>query len=338
MASKDENEENLEAAPKRASSFQLWLEEAWEGWLKSVGVIFLCAVAYVLYNFGLVGEGFAGVVAVALIILGSVFSTVMPAWHILVDKPPAARALFVTFVAMWLVGTGYPALRTAMPPAPVAEGVLTAAAPSVKLKTNIDGPYELTVSGGFKQPGVQEAEINYSVKAEGGGGSDEAPGTLKRSLMHLRASRRGGTTTTLHEQTELTHPLPHVRGNEVTLSTDSVDEQLAEGLHVAVRKAGPNPLLFLILGALAVLLAIGFDTRLYDPRSKTKVKTYLAPAAGICLAFSLNFPIEATPHSLVRPAVGGLVFALFTGGLGGWLLSVLARGAFGIKAPKKAKR
>ena len=339
MASKDENEENAEAAaPKRASSFQLWLEEAWEGWLKSVGVIVLCALAYLLYSNNLVGEGFAGVIAVGLIVLGSIFSTAGPAWQILQDKAPAAKALFVTCLAMWLVGTGYPAFRTALPPALVAEGMLTTVTPTLKLDTKLDGPYELVVSGGFKQAGVQEAEINYSVKAEGGGGTDEVSGTLKRSLMHLRTSRRGGTSTSVHEQTELRHRLPNVRGGQVTLSTEGVDDQLADGLHVAVSKAGPNPLVFLIMGALALLLAIGFDVKLYDPKSKVKAKTYLAPAAAICLVFSLYFQEEATPHSLVRPAVGGLVFALFTGGLGGWLLAVIARSLFGAKAPKKAKR
>ena len=68
------------------------------------------------------------------------------------------------------------------------------------------------------------------------------------------------------------------------------------------------------------------------------MKTYLAPAAGICLAFSQYLPREATPHSLVRPAVAGLVFALFTGGLGGWLLAAISRALFGQKPPKKAKR
>jgi hypothetical protein len=48
--------------------------------------------------------------------------------------------------------------------------------------------------------------------------------------------------------------------------------------------------------------------------------------------------MEATPHSLVRPAVGALVLGLLAGGGGGWVLSGLARLLFGPPRPKKAAR
>jgi hypothetical protein len=231
------------------------------------------------------------------------------------------------------VATGYPSLRAAMPPRPLAETNLTKAQPSATLKTGSDGPYELLVSGGFKQAGASEAEAMYTIKAEGGGGSDEISGSLERSMVRLRTSRRGGTTASLQERLEHAHRLGHVHGGEVALAADSVDDQLESGLHVSLRSAGPNPTLFMVLGALALLGALAFDARLTDV--KGKAKTYLAAALGVCFVFALDYQDEATPHSLVRPAVGSLVKALLIGGLGGWLLGAIGRGLFGPKLKKR---
>jgi hypothetical protein len=100
-----------------------------------------------------------------------------------------------------------------------------------------------------------------------------------------------------------------------------------------VRPAALNPIIFLVLSGLALLLAIGFDARLGDKKSKTK--TYLSAAVGFCLVFAIAFPAEATPHSLVRPAVGALVLSTALGALGGWLLGVTGRALFGVSTAKK---
>lgn len=329
------DEESAPAAEKKPPSrLPMWLEEAWEGWLKSVGVIIICVLAYGLYKFDLVHESLAGVVAVAAVVLGAVGSTVPLAWSRVVTRAPVAKALFVVMVLAWVAGAGYPSLRAAMPPAPIAETKLAADKLSQKITVPAGRAYEMTVSGRFKQAGAGDAEASYTVKAEGGGGSDEISGLLKRALMRVRTSRRGGTSTTVTEHTEQTHRIPHARGPEITISTEGVDEQLDDGLHIAVRPAGPEPLIFMVLAGLACLLAIGFDARLADG---SKHKTYLAAAAGLSLAFSIAFPMDATPHSMVRPAVGALVLGAVTGGLGGWLLGMLGRLMFGPKIAKKRR-
>jgi hypothetical protein len=328
MAGKDREEED-EAPKKQRSALVMWIEDQWEGWLKSVGSIILFAIAYVLYKFDLVGEGLAGAGLVLAIIGGSFGSVVLPAWPMV--RSPAQRYLLIAVVAVSALASGYPSMRAAVPPKALAEVHLTTAQPSAKVTVQGDGPYELAVGGSFKQQGG-EAEAGYTIKVTGNG-EDEVSGSLKRSLQRVRTSRRGGTSTTVVEHTENTHRAEHVRGSELTLTADGVDEQLADGLLVDVRQAGPNPLIFVILGLLAILGALALDSRLVDQKGKTK--GYIAVAAGLSYAFGLYFPTVATPHSLVRPAVESLVFALGVGALPGWILGALGRVFFGPKIKKK---
>lgn len=159
---------------------------------------------------------------------------------------------------------------------------------------------------------------------------------MSRSQARVRTSRRGGTSTMVIERTENQHRMPSVRGPDVTFTTDGIDEQLAEGLILDVRPAGPNPILFIILGVLALLAALFLDAKLVDP--KRKVKTYLTVGVAIPFVFALRFPDVATPHSLVKPGVEALIIGLAVGGLGGWVLGALAKIMFGAKPAKKPAR
>jgi hypothetical protein len=318
---------------RRPSQLQLWFEEAWEGWLKPIGLIGLIGVAYLLYKFDLVSEAVAGAALVLLIVIGTIAATALPAWSL--ARTSAMKALFVTFVAIWAVSVGYPSLRAAIPPRALAEVHLAPGQLSAKAPIDPHHSLELTVSGRFKHVGMQEAEAGYSLTVAGGGASDEVSGSLKRSLVHYRAGRRGGTTSAISEHTENKHRLPTVRGGELSITADAIDEQLDDGLAISVRPGGPNPIIFIVLSVVALLFGIGFDARLQD--GKSKVKTYLAAGVGVTLVFAVNFPGDATPHSLVRPAVGAVVLALLIGGLGGWVLGAVAKVLFGPKL-KKARR
>jgi hypothetical protein len=325
------NDEKPETPKKSASAAQLWFEEHWEGWIKPVGGILLILLAYALYKFDLVGEGLAGAGLVLAVLLGALGTTAMPAWPLV--RTSQQRALFTMVVFVALIATGWPTMRAAVPPKAVAETRLTAQQPSAKVHADGNGPWELAVGGTFKQAGG-EAEAGYTIKVAGNG-SDEISGSIRRALVRVRTSRRGGTSTSVQERTENVHRLPTVRGSDLTITADAVDDQLADGLLVDVRPGAPNPLIFIIASILALIGALVLDARLTD--QKGKQKAYLTVGVGICFAFAMYFPEEATPHSLVRPAVAALVFALAVGGLSGWLLGVIARAAFGPKI-KKAKK
>jgi hypothetical protein len=316
---------------KTATRLQLWFEEAWEGWIRPLGLIILLGIGYLLYRFEVVGERTAGVIAVLAVVVGALVLGALPARPL--TRAPWQRALLATMVAAGLAGLVYPALRAAAPAPTLAEGMLTPDKPSLALTTGQAGPYELLVSGHFKEAGRSDASASYTIKAvDNGGGTDEVSGAIERKLVTIRS--RKGTSSSVTEHDESKHRLGHVRGPQVTLTADGVDEQLQGGLTVALRKAGLEPILFIILGALAIAMALVLDTRLVD--QKGKQKSYLTAATAIAFAFSLYYAREATPHLLVKTAVSAFIFALVVGGLGGWFVGGIARFFFRPKPPKKA--
>jgi hypothetical protein len=189
------------------------------------------------------------------------------------------------------------------------------------------------VSGHFREAGRSDAEATYNIKAsDNGGGSDEVSGEIARKLVTIRS--RKGSSSSVQEMTEEKHRLGHVRGPQVTITADGVDEQLEGGLTVALRAGGLDPVIFIVLGALAIALALVLDTRLVD--LKGKQKAYLTAAMAIAFCFSMYYWREATPSRLVKTAVSALLFAVVVGGIGGWAAGGIARALFGPKPPKKA--
>jgi hypothetical protein len=316
---------------KNATQFQLWFEEAWEGWIRPLGLILLLAIAYLLYKFDIVGEHAMGLLAVLGIVVGTITVGALPALPL--TRAPWQRALLATMVAAALGGMVYPAVRAAAPGKTLAEGVLTVDKPSATLITNTSGPYQLDVAGHFKEAGRQDAEASYTIKAtDNGGGSDEISGTIERKLVTIRS--RKGSSSSVQERDEQKHRLAHVTGPQVTLTADGVDEQLETGIHVVLRPGGLDPIIFIVLGALAIAMALVLDARLVD--IKGKQKSYLTAATAIAFAFSIYYWREATPARLVKTAVSALLFALIVGGIGGWAAGGIARALFGPRAPKKA--
>jgi hypothetical protein len=318
-----------------ATQLQLWFEHAWEGWIRPLGLMFLLAIGYMLYKFEIVGELISGLIAVLAIVVGAIVVGALPALPL--TRAPWHRALLATMVAVALGGMVYPAVRATVPGKTYAHAELTNEKPSATLTTGAAGPYELLVSGHFKEAGRSDAEASYSIKAtDKAGASDEVSGEIARKLVTIRS--RKGSSSTLSDLTEQKERLAHVRGPQVTLTADGVDEQLEGGLLVALRPGGLDPIVFVVLGALAILMGLVLDTRLFD--TKGKQTSNLTAATSIAFAFMLYYSHEVTPSRLVRTAVSALLFALLVGGVGGFLVGTVARLLFGPKPPKKvvAKR
>jgi hypothetical protein len=318
---------------KNLSPFMLWFEDAWEGWIRPLGLILLLGIGVLLYKFDLLGEQTAGVLLGLGIVLGALFTGFMPAWPL--ARLPWQRALLSTATATMLVAVVYPTWHAAMPPAVLAEGTLTAEKPVTTLSTGRGGPYDLTVAAHFKDAGRADAEASYSIEAkDNSGGVDKVEGEIKREQVTIR-SRKGGSSSSMHERNEISHRLPDVRGAQVTLDgSGSSFDQLESGLKVELRRGSLAPVLFLVLGALALLMCIVLDTRLVEP--KGKIKSYLTASYAIAFVFAIRFPEEATPHAFVRPAILAFIIALFLGGLLGWAVGGIARLLFGPKIKKTA--
>ncbi|HEX4458483.1 MAG TPA: hypothetical protein VIA18_10965, partial [Polyangia bacterium] len=296
---------------KNSSAFQLWFEEAWEGWIRPIGLIVVLAILYALYKLDLVGETGMGALLVLAVVLGALGAGIVPAFPL--TRAPWQRALLATLSLAALAATAYPTLRVVFPGQPLAEVTLTTAQSTATVTPSAIGPFDVTVSGHFKDTSRAEAEASYTLKvSDNSGGSDEVDGAVRRKQMTIRSRR--GSSSSLLEQNEQTQRLPHVRGPQVTLATD-VDEQLDGGLHLELRRGSVNPVVFLVLGILALLMALVLDVKLVDWKSNKK--SYLVASVGLAFAFAVAFPDEATPHALVRPAVSSFLLALVLGGLGG---------------------
>ncbi len=318
MTEADDVEEEKSAEPKVYGSR---FEEHWEGWIKSLGPIVLFGIAFALYKFELISESVSGAGVVLIVVLGAVGSSAWPAWRFV--REPWQKSLFLVMSAIWLVSAAYPTLRVVLPRKVLAEAHLTNSQKGATLDTHESGPYEISVSGHFKDE-RGDADAGYLIKAEGGGGSDEVAGDLERKRATARAGRKGGTISYIQERTESSHRLETVKGGQIKLSIDDVDEKLEDGLTVAVQSAGLNPMIFLVLGALVILVALFFDVKLTDIKGKS-AKSYLAAGAAFTYAFALHFPMEATPHRVVRPAVGSMFLALLVGAAPGSLLAIMGR-------------
>jgi hypothetical protein len=317
---------------KSPTPFQLWLEEAWEGWIRSLGPIVLVVAVWLLYSNDLLGEQTTATLAVLGIVGVALFSGASSARPLL--RAPWQKALFVTALVVAAVATIYPSLRAAMPGRPLAEATFIADKRTATLQPGESGPYEVTVSGKFKQQGTSEIEATYKLTATGSaGGTDEIDGALKRQQVSIR-SRKGGTRTSMQEHNEESHRLANARGPQLTLTVDDVSEELDGGLQAVVRRGSFDPLLFIVLGALALAMALVLDARLTDVRGKEK--SYLTAAIGVAYVFAIAYPRHATAHELAKPVVAAVFLAALIGGLGGWIAGAIARGLFGPKIKKSA--
>jgi hypothetical protein len=312
------------------SEFRVWLDTAWTEVIKPMGAIIILVIGYALYHFDLLSERVAGIGLVLAVVVGLVAAGVIPALPL--TRRSSQRVMIVVLAALALAGAGWPTLRLAISPTPLATARFSPNMLKTTVQTGADGPYEVIVSGHFKQPSAGDVEASYALKLAGQGEA-EISGQIKRSTHRYRTGRRGGTSTSLEERTEAIHRVDGVRGSQITISTDGIDDQLDGNLEVSIRSAGPRSEIFWALAGLAVLLGLILDARLSNEireedrkvRGPKREQSYLTVVTAMLLVFAINFPMEATPHALVRAAVGAFFLALLVGGAGGWLVASFVR-------------
>jgi hypothetical protein len=312
------------------SNFRVWFDQAWAEWIQPLGAIVLAGVAYLLYKNDLLSERVTGGALVLLVVVGILLMGVLPA--IKLTRRPSQRAMMLMMCVCALAGAGWPTLRMVIASQPLATARFSANNLSATVQTGTDGPYEVVVSGHFKTAGASDVEAGYSLKLEGQG-SESVSGSLHRALHRYRTGRRGGTSTSVEEHTEAMHRVDGVRGSTLKITLDGVDEQLDGNLEISVRRAGPRPEVFWALCVLSILLALVLDARLVQDikeedrkvRGPKRELSYLTVVTSMLFVFAINFPMEATPRSLVRAAIGAFFLALLAGGAAGWLLAAFVR-------------
>jgi len=307
------------------SAYRQFMDQHWDGWLSQVLLIVVLGLGVIGYKLDYLREGMIGLALAGGLVAIAIYSTAGPAYDLIASQ--RGRTLFAALVVVWAAAVGYPTLRKAVPRKVLAEAVLTEQSKSLKLPIgeNASGPYDVTVSGSIRPEAGGERKVDYTVVVAGDGGkSAELSGQFEVRVNQMRTRRGSSNWTQQHNQIE--HRLPSdLRGHELQVSTEQVDDALQSGLHIAVHPQSLNPMWFLITGIFVVLAMMFVETRIGD----AKTKPHLIMASAATLIFAWHFSENATASRLVAPALDSMFLALITGGIGGTLVGAVVRRASG---------
>jgi hypothetical protein len=304
-----------------ATGVRGFVEQHWEGWLSQVLLMAIVGVGVLGYKLEWLREGTIGLVLVGGLLAIAIYGTAAPTYDLIENK--TARTLFALLAIFWAASVGYPALRKAVPRKVLGEAVLTPASLSSKIAVaeNSSGPFDVTASGTLRPDVGQEKRVDYTFKITGDGGQEsELSGEFSVSMHQARVRRGSNVWSEQHNQVE--HRLPSaLRGREISVVSESVDELLQSGLHISLHPQSLDPQWFLIGGILVVLAMLFVESKVGD----SKTKTHLIMASASTLVFSWWFQKNATASRLVSPALDAALLAAITGGIGGTLVGAVVR-------------
>ena len=185
--------------------------------------------------------------------------------------------------------------------------------------------YDVTISGSLKPDAAQSSNIGYELVVTGEGGiHTEVSGEFTYAVHQARVRRGSTHWTEQHNQIE--HRLPRdLRGSELTITTDRVEDTLQNGLHVTVHPQSYDPTWFFVAGIFVVFAMIYVETRIGD----SKTKPHLIMASATTLVFSYWYHLHATSNRMVAPTLDALLLAVITGGIGGTIVGAILRRASG---------
>ncbi len=288
------------------SSFSLWLEEALTGWILPVGALVLAALAWGLYQAGLVPEAPAGaaIAVVVAAVLG--LYLVRPLLGASVEPTVRAAGLAVAFAAFILCLR--PPLNAVLPGADLAEGELARQGDALPLPPGTTGNVRVLVHAPLPPGGTPEVQFRL------GAGAGAMTGHVERTVSFGRAGR-AGRTTVLHDRNETWVHGSLAAGAPLTL--ESLTGQVAGPLHVMVVREWIPPGLLWLLAFLVVAAAAVVEVRLG--------KGNLGALAGMAAAYGLLVSGNATPATAVGTSLGGVLLGGLTGAAAGAILTLVAR-------------
>jgi hypothetical protein len=176
-------------------------------------------------------------------------------------------------------------------------------------RVEVDSPRLAAMSG--------EARGRYELELRRGGQTQTVAGELSREVRTARAMMRRGAPT----RSVLLHDADirdvQLRGSgPVTAHLVSAEGIVESGVRVELRKAsGADRLLVYALAALA-LVALGLEI----VAARLQHRTALAASIAVLGVFAYHVAHRFNPSDPLGTVMGGAIFALLTGGLGGWLV------------------
>lgn len=170
-----------------------------------------------------------------------------------------------------------------------------------------------------------EARGRYEIELRRGGERQAVSGELSRELRTSRPMMRRGAPTRsllLHDADLRDVRLGGV--GPVTAHLVSAEGAVEGGVRVQLRKASSaDQLLLYALGGLAVL-ALGLELA----AARLQNRTNLAAAVAVLGVFAYHLAHRFNPSDPLATVLGGTIFALMTGGLGGWVLGMVGASFF----------
>lgn len=318
------------AAPKK-TAYEQFMEDHWVGWLRPVLAMAAAAVAVVAYRSKMVNESFAGVLVAVGGLSMLIYSAAMPVMDMIERK--TYRALFGALVLLWGVSAVAPAFWRSGERAPLGEVQVSEAQKTGKATLKKGGPYMVMPLGHLENRGA-ETMANYEFTVNDGKAEEKVEGVLHLIVGQVQAKR---STTRWENVKAQEHRLSDsITGKEVTVTVESLDRALEEGMTLRFYERNINPMIYWIAGVLVVLMMMVAEACIGDASNKT----HLTMWAASTLIFSYWYYTEGRPGRLVMPAVEAVFVAAILGGIGGTALGFLARRLSGrdkLKAREKDK-
>jgi hypothetical protein len=280
-----------------------------------VGLLVLVA-GWAVYHYELVSEVAAGRLLLLALLAAVCGGSIWP--RLVRAHDPRARAMLVLLGVAWCFGVGYEPLRVAFPTAAVGEAQLPT--PEGEFDTTIaapDGACELLVSGRL----ADDAQTHAVYQLDVGGENTPVSGRFERVFYRAKGRRRIVRGVQTVERTENLHRLERRCQTSLAVGLRKLPEALDGPLTIEVHRARLRPELPLACAILALVAAVFIDRRTESEGIP------LAYAVAVTLVFSLDFPVEATPHRMVGPALGASLLAMILGIPAAWMLSRLLAGS-----------
>jgi len=292
------------------STTRMWLEEAWEGWIRSFLMIAGLAGVGAFYYFGFLGEWLAGfLVSASLVLLPLIIAGVQAAGLARSDRQALTTWGCLGLVA--LVGMTY-VVASVFPGEPLFRGTLSSSVREMALEAPADTHrLSVMVTGHVADVGSAEYILNQELKSAV---SKETVTTRTQS-----GKLAGGTTESDQHRFGVAVSAP-----PTALRVEKVDSALSH-LVVEIYRAWLPTEVLLVASALLLLFALFMDSRL----SSSFQQSYITIAATFVLMFGFMYHGVATPSHLVKNAIGAATMAGMTGVALGIIASAAGRRLLG---------
>jgi hypothetical protein len=259
----------------------------------------LAGLLVVLYWLGLLRERDGGIALASLVIA---YSCVYGVAKLL--EAHSNRALTLIVVALGLLTAALsfaPVMKTLLPGAPAAHGLLQAPGDKLELPPDLHGPVRLFFHAKLAGQGASEATVALDMDGQG-----DVEGHLSRTLTRARVGRRGNTTVVREHNGQYVDA--YLSPKVHSLSLTRIDGTLTGPLEVSVFR---DPLSLWPEIGLAIVLI------LLSAALAARMEARLSSVGGLACALTFGILVSrmVTPDEAMGAEFGALFVSVMAAGL-----------------------